>query len=190
MTMLIHPAVTMNTKADVADFINVAHNNNAFVYKCIGFKGVLSIKDSKLKVLHNEIETKIGYVGARPHMKAKRIGLNRYEIEVDNSACPNAVCGNVLTDLEKVGKLNAHNFWDHVVNVNKGKLLTFQHYFEIDSPFAESTGSTHTSSKMTDEWRVAIGNGHRGMKYKTKALEGITWKWGTIGKRKVKLLIG
>jgi len=183
--------VTLNHKSDVGAFINDLHQRDMFIYKCIGFRGVISIKDSKLHSFRKEVETKIGYPNARPHMKTKRIGINKYSIELDCSLCPNVLGSISLEDLSSRGYGASKHFWNGICEVNKVKLFSYDHVYEIESIVNEDAAVQRGKAyvAMTDAWRQAIGDGHRGQKYKTKALEGITWKWGTIGNKKVKLLM-
>jgi|688.fasta_scaffold366122_1 hypothetical protein len=58
----------------------------------------------------------------------------------------------------------------------------FAPLFNIKAP----SSSSHTSGwsyQMSEAHKKAIGDAHRGLKYKTKALENIAWKW--IENRKV-----
>lgn len=180
--------VTFGTKSDSIDFINQAHKDK-YVFMLLGFTSVISVKDAKVKKLKQNVEHDIGYVHAHPLVTYKRLSLNKFQVTVDITACPNIGAANHKEDALTVGLQCSKDYWNYVFETNKTKMLTFEPQYEIDSDESISKPGNGTHSKMTDEWRQAIGDGHRGQKYKTKKLEGITWNWGTIGKRKVKQLI-
>ena len=70
----------------------------------------------------------------------------------------------------------------NTITQNKMKILSFEPTYLVDSRVSHETnnkdGINGNKGKVhSDEWNKAIGEGHRGQKYKTKALEGITWKY-------------
>lgn len=64
---------------------------------------------------------------------------------------------------------------------NKIKIISFEPTYFLDSPVIKQTSNQDDTNGNkgkvhSEEWNAKIGDGHRGLKYKTKALEGITWK--------------
>jgi len=194
--------ITMNTQVitlsndDYSEngFIKRMHDANMMIYRCIGVKATVSVKESKFHSLRKEIETKVGYVGKRPHItKSKRIGLNKFQIEIDISTCPSLMSftQQYLNNAAIIGLENVRKYWNTVISNCHAKLLAFDHVYEIETIVNEDAAVQRGKAyvAMTDAWRQAIGDGHRGQKYKTKALEGITWKYVQVGKKMVKQLI-
>ena len=175
-------------------FIKVMHDANMMIYRCIGVKATISVKESKFHSFRKDIESKVGYVGKRPHItKSKRIGLNKFQIELDLSTCPSIMSfePKYLNNAVDIGFDNVRKYWDMVISNNGAKLLAFDHVYEIESIVNEDAAVQRGKAyvAMTNAWKKAIGDALRGQKYKTKALEGITWKYVQVGKKMVKQLI-
>lgn len=77
------------------------------------------------------------------------------------------------------------------VGQNRIKILSFEPTYLVDTPVSHATCNQedingNKGKVHSEEWNKKIGDGHRGQKYKTKALEGITWE--RKGNKKVWLM--